>query len=123
MKTNRGPVLQSELLQQHLRDRDESCPRCGYNLRGASSNQCPECGEKLELCIAREKPLSRASNVIVLILSGASGLGLMYAGAWVWGWAIGKRTIFLRAEYDWHIWLPVIFFIAPATVVTFLLRR
>ncbi|HEX3357436.1 MAG TPA: hypothetical protein VHS31_10735 [Tepidisphaeraceae bacterium] len=28
--------------------RDPLCPSCGYNLRGLSSNRCPECGEQFD---------------------------------------------------------------------------
>lgn len=32
-----------------LADHDVPCPRCGYNLRGASEPKCPECGEAFTL--------------------------------------------------------------------------
>ena len=34
-----------------LRDLDVRCQTCGYNLRGSTSDQCPECGVKLKLAI------------------------------------------------------------------------
>ena len=34
-----------------LRDLDVRCHTCGYNLRGCTSDQCPECGVELKLAI------------------------------------------------------------------------
>lgn len=33
-----------EWLLDQLRERDVPCPKCGYNLRGSTIEQCPECG-------------------------------------------------------------------------------
>ncbi len=43
-------------LLEFLRDRDVSCPRCGYNLRNLSRPQCPECLEDLALTVGFERP-------------------------------------------------------------------
>jgi hypothetical protein len=37
------------LLRGFLADRDAACPVCRYNLRGLTSNHCPECGAHLDL--------------------------------------------------------------------------
>ncbi|MBL1217397.1 MAG: hypothetical protein D8M59_07860 [Planctomycetes bacterium] len=34
-----------------LAERDEPCPKCGYNLRGCTSTKCPECGTTVKLVI------------------------------------------------------------------------
>ncbi len=34
-----------------LRNLDVRCDTCGYNLRGSTSDQCPECGVELKLTI------------------------------------------------------------------------
>ena len=38
------PTSEASLLQDFLRDRDVTCPRCAYNLRNLVGNRCPECG-------------------------------------------------------------------------------
>ena len=32
-----------------LSNNDAQCFGCGYNLRGAQSGECPECGQQIEL--------------------------------------------------------------------------
>jgi len=39
----------AQRLAAYLADRDLACPYCQYNLRGAPSERCPECGEALDL--------------------------------------------------------------------------
>src|SRR5690348_785690 len=56
------------LVSGYLADRDEPCPRCGYNLRGVESEQCPECGERLELGLVRRRRLGGWGPFLVLAL-------------------------------------------------------
>lgn len=42
----------SELLFTFLASRDFPCPICRYNLRGLTTNRCPECSAPLELAVA-----------------------------------------------------------------------
>ncbi len=37
------------LLASYLRDRDVPCPGCGYNLRGITTDRCPECSRAIAL--------------------------------------------------------------------------
>lgn len=38
-----------QVLRDLLADRDIACERCGYNLRGVTAGECPECGAALRL--------------------------------------------------------------------------
>lgn len=40
-----------ELLRSFLHERDAVCPVCGYNLRNLTSGTCPECGQRVALCV------------------------------------------------------------------------
>lgn len=43
----------SELVSAFLAASDTPCPGCGYNLRGIGEPTCPECGQAIELTLAR----------------------------------------------------------------------
>ncbi len=74
-------------LASYLADRDEPCPACRYNLRGATGVKCPECGHPLALSIAR--PAGRSSVLLLLVLLG---------WALVSGGVYGAKSV--RAAYD-----------------------
>jgi hypothetical protein len=44
------------MLLEFVRERDVSCPACGYNLRNLSRPVCPECREPLSLKVTHELP-------------------------------------------------------------------
>ena len=46
----------TSLLLEFLRERDASCPLCGYNLRNLTLPRCPECRKDLVLAIGFKKP-------------------------------------------------------------------
>ena len=48
----RQSMPDAELLRAYLGGRTIGCPRCDYNLRGISTDRCPECGCVLELQLA-----------------------------------------------------------------------
>ena len=50
----------SELLRGFLRDRDELCPSCRYNLRDLVARHCPECGEPLRLGVSSARSIDPA---------------------------------------------------------------
>jgi hypothetical protein len=43
-------------LIEYLRDRDEACPVCLYNLRDLQTDRCPECGMFLVLRVVAVEP-------------------------------------------------------------------
>ncbi len=49
------PEEEVALLLTFLRERDASCPLCGYNLRSLVRPQCPECREDLILAVGVRK--------------------------------------------------------------------
>ena len=51
-----------QFLVEYLSDRDINCPNCQYNLRGLSSDSCPECGRKVQLYVA---PAANYSTFII----------------------------------------------------------
>ena len=46
-----GAMSDGEFLRHWLSQRSEHCPLCRYNLRGLSSDRCPECGRELRLAV------------------------------------------------------------------------
>ncbi|MCA9284242.1 MAG: hypothetical protein KDA22_03440 [Phycisphaerales bacterium] len=49
-----------QAIRAFLADRDEPCPRCGFNLRNTSSDRCTECGAPLLLRLAGDRRGDRA---------------------------------------------------------------
>lgn len=69
-------------LRAFLADRDVACPLCGYNLRGLTSDGCPECGQRLTLSVALAEPRQRAFIAGVVGISLSLGFCAMLL-AWV----------------------------------------
>lgn len=70
----RGGSEAQTLLTAYLADHDVPCPCCQYNLRGLTGARCPECGEQLELTIARARPGIKA--MITGLIGLTIGLGM-----------------------------------------------
>lgn len=66
------------MLVTYLRDREEPCPACRYNLRGLTGEACPECGEPLRLRVGLVNPkLAAYFTLLCAAACGAGGSGLM----------------------------------------------
>lgn len=68
-------------LADFLAERDAECPSCGYNLRGLTSDRCPECNQLLALRVNLAEPrLAAFVTALVGLAAGAgfSGLLLLY---------------------------------------------
>jgi predicted RNA-binding Zn-ribbon protein involved in translation (DUF1610 family) len=63
-----------KFLVDYLRDRDETCPACKYNLRNLTGVRCPECGEELQLRVSPVEP--RQAAPISGLVGVSMGLGL-----------------------------------------------
>lgn len=75
------PGRERRLLIAYLSDRDVPCPACRYNLRGLAGDKCPECGEHLELTIARARPGIKAMVIGLIGLTIGLGMhGFLVAG-------------------------------------------
>ena len=61
------------LLQQYLAERNEPCPRCGYNLRALRNEYCPECGDRLRLKVGLVEP--RLAAYVTSLVFAAIGFG------------------------------------------------
>ncbi len=51
-------------LALYLRDRDVPCPACGYNLRGATMDKCPECSRAITLQVAGETMMLGPTRIL-----------------------------------------------------------
>jgi hypothetical protein len=70
-------------LRNYLATRDAACPSCGYNLRGLTSDRCPECNQEIALRVSLVDP--RVGLFLVGVVGWALGAGfsvllLMYGG-------------------------------------------
>src|SRR4051812_33678965 len=63
-------------LVAYLRDRDEPCPLCRYNLRGLTGARCPECGRALRLSVGLVEPLLGPWLLLTVPLVACAGLGV-----------------------------------------------
>jgi hypothetical protein len=59
----------ADAIRSYLAERDEACPGCGYNLRGAQEPVCPECGREIRISIARGDA-GRAWLLLLLVALG-----------------------------------------------------
>lgn len=73
-----GPPAPSTLAV-FLAQRDEPCPKCGYNLRGVQAAACPECGTTLELAVRRVAPLAGYALFLLLAFGWLFAAGTMNA--------------------------------------------
>jgi hypothetical protein len=72
-----------DALREYLATRDAACPSCGYNLRGLTSDRCPECHQEIALRVSLVDP--RVGLFLVGVVGWALGAGfsvllLMYGG-------------------------------------------
>ncbi len=72
-----------DFLQSFLADRDAPCPGCAYNLRGLTTDRCPECNQHLVLRVNLAEPRlgSWLSGMVGAACgAGFNGLLLFYVG-------------------------------------------
>lgn len=110
------PTEELRLLTEYLAERDEACPRCGYNLRGLTGGRCPECGDQLRLQIGLLEP--RLGPYIALLVAGCLGLG---------GSALFSILALSAAPLNWWSTAPARLmlgqFVLCALLVPFVLAR
>lgn len=99
-----------------LRDRDEECPGCSYNLRGLVSRRCPECGQPLTLRVNLAEPYLTAWIVLMTATGLCGGMGCFFvAGVLGAGWP--ERQQLLIATI-WVAWMTM-----PFVPIVILKRR
>jgi len=88
---------ESALLAQVLSKHDAACPHCGYNLRGAETTACPECGGTvtLEALLKRKNPLSLTWALGFLSLALSLPVSLL-----MWQ-RLAIRRLFFYGEQRW----------------------
>jgi len=104
----------SAQLIEFLAERDASCPLCGYNLRGLTSDACPECGKRLRLTVGLAEPFLRAWVMLAVAMFSAGGVGIL--------------LFYIVVKEGWTTDLPIApsiyFMIAiPGSMVAVSLRR
>ncbi len=118
-----------EALTAWLATHDESCPVCGYSLRGAISDACPECGAPLRLSVASPRAAVGPWALSVISLSlglGFDGVVLLIIGGVVfvhamtnglaWSTDVPKMALFLSP-------LMVLFVACAVGLLWFLTHR
>jgi hypothetical protein len=76
------------MLRQFLAGRDAPCPACSYNLRGLTTDRCPECNQPLTLQVALTEP--KLASFVAGIVGLSCGPGFC---AVVLVWAIINATV------------------------------
>jgi hypothetical protein len=66
------PAPDDDLVLEYLRRFGAGCPNCGYDLGGAGSPVCPECGERLHLLLTNH-PTRLAGHAAGLLGIAVSG--------------------------------------------------
>lgn len=82
METPTTPPLATPTPAAFLAEHDAPCARCGYNLRGCTSTECPECGWRID--VARlARPMVRATRgmAIALIAGLVLAVAVFFAAA------------------------------------------
>ena len=79
----------NHLLREFLNAHEATCPRCGYNLHGLTSVNCPECGERLSLTV--HAPRRQAAWICGLIaLSASAGFSALLSLVGIYFLIIGN---------------------------------
>jgi hypothetical protein len=117
------PTTASATAQDQLRaflaDTDVHCPSCDYNLRGLTTDACPECSQRLTLRVALAEPRQRA--FIAAVVGFAMGAGFQGFMAVFFVVLIAKKNV-----PDWRAFFMLtssVFVIETGALITLVLRR
>lgn len=105
-------------LLDYLRDPDEPCPLCRYNLRGLTASRCPECGRALRLSVGLVEPLLGPWLLAALPLIACAGVGVFgVIGLVKSGWPDSSAPILMK--------IALVMFIAsiPLALAAVMMRR
>ena len=70
-------MSEDQHLLAYVRDRDVSCPLCGYNLRGLTVPRCPECGNAFRLSVGLAEPFLKAWITCAAMTCLSAGIGIL----------------------------------------------
>jgi hypothetical protein len=74
------------MLRDFLVGRDAPCPGCGYNLRGITGSQCPECGAAVSLSLCARPPMARKVRRLIGVFAGLTLVSNLVRSAWNAWW-------------------------------------
>jgi hypothetical protein len=107
----------ANLVVAFLRDRDEPCPKCRYNLRNAAAAVCPECGAAATLVLERpggflSRLASRLAAFVLVARLAASLLAVIFS-LWLMitnsrspNWWEVDRTVWAAVTVAWStVWI------------------
>lgn len=78
-------------LRDYLATHDDPCPSCGYCLRGLTTDVCPECRERLVLCV-RPAETKLAWFIAGLVAwGGMVGFNGLIGAYFMWEWLSQRR--------------------------------
>lgn len=106
-------------LVEYLKERDEACPSCGYNLRGLRSEHCPECHEALVLRIGLAEP--KQGTFIAGLVALAAGTGFSGLLALYFVYYVVRRSRLSGAEK--YLSITLVGFVIEGTLMIVWLKN
>jgi hypothetical protein len=122
----------ANLVRAFLESRDAPCPACRYNLRGAQTSTCPECGNEitLDVRLADGVQLSQHRHwlfmlVVMVWIAVGCGSGAVVGLRWLWKHSATMWTIDPNVVRSMGVHMATESLLAGAGIVGFvvLMRR
>jgi hypothetical protein len=112
---------ESNDLARFLTSNDIPCPCCGYNLRGLTSDACPECNQPLVLRVGLAEP--RVGSLVAAASGFLAGAGAaLVCLALVVLFSIREKSFPTGREFGPIVLLPLLCLLIEGALATLLLR-